>query len=46
VSAPTKLASFALALAVVFGGGYALGSALGPFDADTPAEHQDMEMDR
>ncbi len=34
MTVPTKLASFALALALVFGGGYAAGSAVGPFDGD------------
>ena len=38
-----KLVSFALALAVTFGGGYALGSAVGPFGTDTPS-HGEMEM--
>ena len=38
-----KLASFALALAVLFGGGYATGAAVGPFDTDrstAPAPHE------
>ena len=40
----SKLAAFALALVVLFGGGYALGAAIGPFEDDAPAEHQEMEM--
>ena len=42
MSTPAKLASFALALAVLFGGGYATGAAVGPFDSDSeppPAQH-------
>lgn len=38
-----KLASFALALAVALGAGYALGTAVGPFDSDAPAQHE-MDM--
>jgi hypothetical protein len=46
MSTGTKLASFALALAALFGAGYELGGAVGPFDDDTPAPHEQMEMDR
>lgn len=39
MNVPTKLAAFALALAVLFGGGYAVGAAVGPFD-DADTEHE------
>ena len=37
MNTPSTLASFALALAVLFGGGYAVGAAVGPFDSDRDA---------
>lgn len=38
-----KLASFALALTVTLAAGYALGTAVGPFDSDAPVQHE-MDM--
>jgi hypothetical protein len=40
VSAPTKLAAFALALAAALGLGAAIGSAAGPIDVDGGDEHE------
>jgi hypothetical protein len=34
----TRLVGFAVALVVVFGGAYAAGSAIGPFDDGTTSE--------
>ena len=44
MNAPSKLASFALAIALLFGGGYAIGAAVGPFDSGTDAR-QDAPPD-
>ncbi len=47
MTAPRKLASFLLALVLVFGAGYALGTTVGPFEDATPhAPHPGMELGR
>ena len=36
MSAPVRLAAFALALLLVFGAAFGAGAAVGPFDGDDP----------